>query len=213
MAKNLKARLKNFFETMNHENTKDIQNEPGIPDTNNDAQVEQALTDAHNPDMGIPEPPVNDEIPLSEEEKFKKEAAEWKDKYMRLYADFDNSRKRGMKERAELLTSASGDFIKEMLPILDDFDRAVKANETVEDISVVKEGFILIHQKLFKRLESKGLVPVNAIGEVFNTDFHEAITQIPAPSPDMVGKVVDELEKGYRLNEKVIRFSKVVIGQ
>lgn len=111
------------------------------------------------------------------------------------------------------MISASGDFIKEMLPILDDFDRAVKANETVEDIQVIKEGFMLIHQKLNKRLEAKGLTPIDAKGQPFDTDFHEAITQIPAPSPELVGKVVDELEKGYRLNDKVIRFSKVVIGQ
>lgn len=213
MAKNLKTRLKNFFETMNHENTKDAQNESVQTESPENTHAEQALADAHNPDLGEPETPVVEETPLTEEEKWKREAADWKDKYMRLYADFDNSRKRGMKERAELFTNASADIIKEMLPILDDFDRAIKANETVEDLAVVKEGFVLIHQKLYKKLESKGLVPVNAVGKAFDTDFHEAITQIPAPSPEMVGKVVDELEKGYCLNEKVIRFSKVVIGQ
>jgi molecular chaperone GrpE len=97
--------------------------------------------------------------------------------------------------------------------VVDDFDRAVKANENVEDVSVLKEGFALIHHKLYKRLESKGLKPIEATGKSFDTDFHEAITQIPAPSEDLKGKVVDEVEKGYLLNEKVIRFSKVVIGQ
>jgi molecular chaperone GrpE len=198
---------------MNHENTKDTQNESVQTESPDNTHAEQALTDAHNADMGTPEPTSVEEIPLTEEEKWKKEAGDWKDKYMRLYADFDNSRKRGMKERAELFTSASADIIKEMLPILDDFDRAVKANETVEDLAVVKEGFVLIHQKFYKKLESKGLMPVIAIGKPFDTDFHEAITQIPAPTSDMVGKVVDELEKGYCLNDKVIRFSKVVIGQ
>ncbi|MEN9639627.1 MAG: hypothetical protein RLZZ262_1496 [Bacteroidota bacterium] len=141
------------------------------------------------------------------------EAAEWRDKYLRLYAEFDNFRKRTMKERADLLSTASADVIKEMLPILDDFDRAVKANEVVEDIQAVKEGFVLIHQKLYKKLEMKGLKPISAKDQVFDTDFHEAITQIPAPTEDLKGKVVDEVEKGYLLNEKIIRFSKVVIGQ
>lgn len=141
------------------------------------------------------------------------DAAEWRDKYLRLYAEFDNFRKRTMKERADLLSTASADVIKEMLPILDDFDRAVKANETVEDIQAVKEGFILIHQKLYKKLEMKGLQPIQAKDQVFDTDFHEAITQIPAPTEELKGKVVDEVEKGYMLNEKIIRFSKVVIGQ
>lgn len=141
------------------------------------------------------------------------EAAEWRDKYLRLYAEFDNFRKRTMKERADLLSTASADVIKEMLPILDDFDRAVKANETVEDIQAVKEGFVLIHQKLYKKLEMKGLKPIQAKDQVFDTDFHEAITQIPAPTEELKGKVVDEVEKGYMLNEKIIRFSKVVIGQ
>ncbi len=140
-------------------------------------------------------------------------AAEWRDKYLRLYAEFDNFRKRTMKERAELLSTASADVIKEMLPILDDFDRAVKANETVEDITAVKEGFVLIHHKLYKKLEMKGLKPIQAKDQAFDTDFHEAITQIPAPTEDLKGKVVDEVEKGYMLNEKIIRFSKVVIGQ
>ncbi|MBX7050905.1 MAG: nucleotide exchange factor GrpE [Flavobacteriales bacterium] len=176
-------------------------------------EAEAALTDAHNPDLGTPETPADAVVAVDETDKLKQEAGEWKDKYMRLYAEFDNFRKRSMKERSDLLSTASSDVIKEMLPILDDFDRAVKANESVEDIGIIREGFVLIHQKLYKRLESKGLKPLDANGKTFDTDFHEAITQIPAPSPDMVGKVVDEVEKGYMLNDKVIRFSKVVIGQ
>jgi molecular chaperone GrpE len=101
--------------------------------------------------------------------------------------------------------------MKELLPIVDDFDRAVQANASVSDIEVVREGFVLIHQKLYRKLESKGLKPIEAKGQPFDTDFHEAITQIPMPA--MAGKVVDEVEKGYTLHEKVIRYSKVVIGQ
>lgn len=150
--------------------------------------------------------------PMSEEEKAKAEAAEWKDKYFRLYADFDNFRKRTAKERLDLMASASGDVLKELLVILDDFERAVKANETVDDINGVKEGFVLIHQKLNRKLEAKGLQPMESTGKIFDVDFHEAITNIPAPSEDMKGKVVDTLETGYLLNEKVIRFAKVVVG-
>lgn len=174
--------------------------------------AEESLPDAHNPDMGEPEEkPVVHETE-SDLEKSQREAREWKDKYLRLFAEFDNFRKRTIRERVELLGSASGEVIKEILPILDDFDRAVKANENAEEINTVKEGFVLIHQKLYRKLEAKGLKTIDATGKVFDTDFHEAITQIPAPAEEMKGKVVEEIEKGYLLNEKVIRFSKVVIG-
>ena len=174
---------------------------------------EEALPEGHNPEIGEHEAPVVEETPISAEEKWMKEANEWRDKYLRLSAEFDNSRKRNAKERIDLLSTASADVIRELLPILDDFERAIKANETLEDIVVVKEGFNLIHQKFYKRLELKGLKPMESTGKPFDTDYHEAITQIPAPSEDLKGKVVDELEKGYLLNDKVIRFSKVVIGQ
>lgn len=152
-------------------------------------------------------------VELSEEEKLRKEVAEWKDKYTRLFAEFDNFRKRSMKERSELISGAAGDVIKELLPIIDDFDRAVKANESTDDVAVIKEGFVLIHNKMYRKLESQGLKPLDATGKPFDTDFHEAITSIPAPTEDLKGKVVDEVEKGYLLNEKVLRYSKVVIGQ
>lgn len=175
--------------------------------------VEESLTDGQNPDLGTPEEqaaPAQEVI--SEEEKWQKEAAEWKDKYFRLYADFDNFRKRSVKERSDLISTASGDVIKDMLGILDDFERAIKANESMEDITAVKEGFGLIHQKLYKKLEGKGLKPIESNGVVFDVDFHEAITNIPAPTEDLKGKVVDTVETGYTLNEKVIRFAKVVVG-
>ena len=172
--------------------------------------AEQFITDANGPDMGEHEQSVKDE-PIDELSKALRDAADWKDKYMRLYAEFDNFRKRSMKEKSEILTTASGELMKELLPIIDDFDRAMQATASVTDIEVVREGFVLIHQKLYKKLESKGLKPIDAKGKPFDTDFHEAITQIAMP--DMAGKVVDEVEKGYTLHEKVIRYSKVVIGQ
>jgi len=176
-------------------------------------KIDGSLENGSQPDLGTPEEPHAAPASESELDKFKRESLEWRDKYMRLYAEFDNFRKRSMKERADYLAGASADVIKELLPVVDDFDRAVKANEKLDDVNVVKEGFVLIHQKLYRKLESKGLKPIEATGKPFDTDYHEAITQIPAPTEDLKGKVVDEVEKGYLLNDKVIRFSKVVIGQ
>jgi len=132
---------------------------------------------------------------------------------MRIYAEFDNFRKRNAKERIELIKSASSNVLKEIIPVLDDFDRAIAANKTNEDIEAVKEGFELIQSKTFKVLESQGLKAMDSIGKEFDVEHHEAITNIPAPSEDMKNKVVDAIEKGYFLNDKVLRFAKVVVGQ
>ncbi len=145
----------------------------------------------------------------STEDKFK----ELNDKYLRLYSDFDNFRKRTIKEKADLISSASAGVIKDLLPILDDFERAIASNEKSEDIEGLKEGFQLIHNKFKNILQSKGLKPMNCKGEAFDMDLHEAITNIPAPTEEEKGKVMDEVERGYYLNEKVIRYAKVVVGQ
>jgi len=187
-------------------NTKETTNNGSLEPENQ----EPLITEAHQPDMGEHEQPNTDQ-PQDELGRAKMEAADWKDKYMRLYAEFDNFRKRSMKEKSEILSTASGELMKELLPVVDDFDRAVQANASLTDIDVVREGFVLIHQKLYKKLESRGLKPIDAKGKPFDTDYHEAITQIVVP--DMAGKVVDEVEKGYTLHDKVIRYSKVVIGQ
>ena len=150
---------------------------------------------------------------LDEMEQLKVELAEMKNKYVRLHAEFDNFRKRNARERVELIKNASQSVLSEMLPVLDDFDRAAKANEDNDDIKAVKEGFHLIHNKMFKVLEANGLKPMDAMGKAFDTDVHEAITQIPAPSKKMRGKVVDVIEKGYMLNDSVLRYAKVVVGQ
>ena len=140
--------------------------------------------------------------------------AELNDKYLRLFSEFDNYRKRTTKERLELIDTASTEVIRELLPVLDDFERAFKANEAKsEDEQSNLEGFKLIYNKLKGILNRRGLEPMKAIGEAFDTDFHEALTNIPAPSEDLKGKVVDEIEKGYILKGKVIRFAKVVVGQ
>ena len=140
------------------------------------------------------------------------EVVDYQEKYLRLYAEFDNFRKRTMRERVDLIRTASQDVIVTMLPLLDDFARA-KENGN-DDIQAIKEGMALIHTKLESTLSSKGLklMEVKA-GDDFNVDFHEAITNIPAPSPKLKGKVVDVVENGYTLGDKVLRYAKVVIGQ
>lgn len=152
------------------------------------------------------------ELELSEEEKLKAESAEWNNKYLRLYAEFDNFKRRTSKERIDLMQMAGKDVIVELLTVLDDFERAQKSMETATDIEAVKEGVNLVHHKLKNLLTSKGLKEMNAIGTEFDADLHEGITNIPAPTDNLKGKVIDELEKGYYLNDKVIRFAKVIIG-
>lgn len=193
---------------MSNDPTKDI-----LDEQENNLQQEGTEQEATENVASGEEIPVEGLPAPTEAEKWQKEAADWKDKYMRLYAEFDNFRKRSIKEKSDILSTASANVIKDLLPVMDDFDRAAKANETAEDLQAVKEGFTLIHNKFNNVLAADGLKPINATGQTFDTDFHEAITQIPAPSNDLKGKVVDELEKGYTLNDKVIRFSKVVIGQ
>lgn len=149
----------------------------------------------------------------SREEELEKEVAAINDKYLRLYAEFDNYRRRTARQQIELQRNASGDTIKAVLPVLDDFDRAIESNQGIEDPETLKVGFSLIHNKLKTILEKSGLKEIDAKGKPFDTDLHEAITNIPAPSEDMKGKVVDVIEKGYYLNEQVLRFSKVVVGQ
>ncbi len=139
--------------------------------------------------------------------------AEWKDKYMRLTADFDNFRKQKNRERIELLSNASRDVISGLLPVLDVFELAMKANETSEDMTAVKEGFSLIYGKLVGELEKKGLKPMESNGLPFNVDFHEAITEFPAPTEEQKNTVIDTMEKGYLLNDNVIRYAKVVVGK
>jgi molecular chaperone GrpE len=145
--------------------------------------------------------------------ELKAKLEEVNDKYLRLYSEFDNFRKRTAKEKVELMQSAGEDVFKSILPVLDDFERAIKSNTETTDIKAVNDGVNLIFNKLKSTLTQKGLTEMNAVGSTFDPDVHEAITNIPAPSEDLKGKVVEELEKGYSLNGKIIRFAKVVIGQ
>jgi molecular chaperone GrpE len=146
-------------------------------------------------------------------EILEKELADQKDKFLRLFAEFDNYKKRIAKERVELFATAGKEMIVEFLPILDDFERAIKSNENSEDLSSVKEGMLLIFDKMNKSFEKKGVKKINAKGETFNPDLHEAITEIPVNDESQKGIVIDEVECGYTLNDKIIRYSKVVVGK
>lgn len=157
------------------------------------------------------EPVAADNTP-SAEDKLKDELSQANDKYLRLYAEFDNFRRRTTKERVELLQTAGKEIIVSLLPILDDFERAFKSMEQATDIVAVKAGVELIHSKLANILSQKGLKPMESVGQPFDADLHEAITNVPAPAEDRKGKVIDEMEKGYYLGDKVVRFAKVIVG-
>ena len=155
----------------------------------------------------------NEKAEVKEEktENFEEKFNELNDKYLHLYAEYDNYRKRTAKEKVELLNTAAEGTILALLPILDDFERALPTMENTED-KTHYEGMMLIYNKLKRTLEQKGLEEIKATGEPFNTDEHEALTQIPAPSEDMKDKVIDVVQKGYKLNGKVIRYARVVVG-
>ncbi len=134
-------------------------------------------------------------------------------KYLRLYSEFENFRRRTAKEKLDALKNAGSDVVKELLPVVDDLDRAIAANENNDDPVALREGFGLISQKLLRILGQQGLKPMDSIGKDFDTEYHEAITNIPAPSEDMKGKVVDVAEKGYFYNDNILRYAKVIVGQ
>jgi len=138
---------------------------------------------------------------------------DFKDKYIRLYSEFENYRKRTAKEKIDIITNASENLLKEILPVLDDFERAITNNKEVKEAKTIKEGFELIHNKLYKTLTNQGLKPMDALHKEFDPDIHEAITKVPAPKKKLKGKIIDVIEKGYTINDKVIRFAKVVIGE
>lgn len=187
---------------------KNNEQEENIMNTENTS--ENAAENVENTDAPTNE--TEQAAELSAEEKLQGEVQQLNDKYLRLYAEFDNYKRRTQKERVELLQTAGKDVIVSLLPVLDDFDRALKAMETATDVAPVKEGILLVSTKLKNTLAQKGLKDVDSINQPFDTDFHEAITNIPAPTEKLKGKVLDEVEKGYTLNDNVIRFAKVVVG-
>ena len=188
--------IKNIFKKMS---TK--QNEPVNDQVNENAEEQKEQADVQATD--------EKEKKIAE---LQSKVDELNDKYLRLYSEFDNYRKRTAKERIELIQTAGEDVFKSLLPVVDDFERAIKSTTETTDAKTIADGVQLIYNKLKNTLTQKGLEEMKSVGEVFNADVHEAITNIPAPSEEMKGKVVDEVEKGYTLNGKIIRFAKVVIG-
>lgn len=182
---------------------------------------EQKTTTTTTSHIDKDEKPSEEEITIDDKtdqaidpiETLQNEVAQEKDRYLRLFAEFENYKKRTLKERIELFKTAGQEVMSSILPVLDDFDRALKDySEDTDDVHV--QGMTLIYNKLKETLTQKGLEVVEvAAGDVFDADYHEAITQIPAPSEDMKGKIIDVIEKGYKLGEKIIRYPKVVIGQ
>jgi len=184
------------------------------------------MTESQNTDMppaeAMPQQPTMEaEVPEGEAEKeeaktspsTEEQLAALQDKYIRLAADFDNYRKRMLKERMELIKTAGEDVLVSFLPILDDVERAMKSIRESQDLEAVKTGVELIYSKLKDFLTQKGIKEIDALNQPFNTDFHEAITQIPVDDQDKKGKVVDVVQKGYTLHDKVVRFPKVVVGE
>ncbi|WP_115813405.1 nucleotide exchange factor GrpE [Flavobacterium aquicola] len=189
--------FKNFFKNKSNMTTENTEFDQEIDDVTleNNANGEQIIIEE-----------------LSVEEQLAQDLAKEKDKFLRLFAEFENYKRRTTKERIELFKTANQEVLLSMLPVLDDFDRAIIEISKSED-ELLAKGVELIHEKLKSTLVTKGLELVDVkAGDAFNADFAEAITQIPAPSDDMKGKIVDVLEKGYKLGDKIIRFPKVVIG-
>jgi molecular chaperone GrpE len=155
-----------------------------------------------------------EQVEKSEEEQLKEELNKEKDKFLRLFAEFENYKKRTSKERMELFKTASEDVMVSLLPVLDDFERALTHIEDDKEAEDLRKGVLLIYQKLLTTLEQKGLQVIQVKkGDKFDAEDHEAVTQIPSPNKKMKGKIIDIVEKGYKLGDKVIRFPKVVIGQ
>jgi molecular chaperone GrpE len=190
----------NFNDMLKKKKKEDIENPEGFNDANNE-----------NGQAVIPETEEIENMPTAAD-VLKEELATANDRYLRLYAEFDNFRRRTIKEREEARKMEGKDVIVSLLPVLDDFDRALRSMEGATDVTPVKEGVDLIQNKLKNTLTQKGLKPMESIGNPFDPELHEAITNIPAPTEEWKGKVIDEMEKGYYLNDKVVRFAKVIVG-
>jgi molecular chaperone GrpE len=154
---------------------------------------------------------IQEEFPNLEVVKLNEELEEAKDKYLRLFAEFDNYKRRNTKERFDLMRTAAQETISAILPVLDDFDRAKKNSDN--GVEVFSEGIQLVYQKLYSILENLGLKAMDSNGMDFDMEYHDAITDIPAPTEDLKGKIIDTIEKGYILNDKIIRHAKVVVGK
>ncbi len=185
---------------------------------NNEHDIEEAAMNFNADDSLAGTTHLNDEMTNDAEEdgkvqQLEQQLKETQDKYLRLVAEFDNFRKRTAKEKIELIKSAGEEVIKSLLDVLDDSERAMQQMKNSDDVALIKEGVSLVFSKLHNTLQSKGLKAMEAQNQDFDTELHEAITEIPAPTEELKGKVVDEIVKGYLLNDKIIRHAKVVVGK
>jgi molecular chaperone GrpE len=170
-------------------------------------------TNVENQDMKIENSAEVENVMPSEEATFEEKLAEVNDKYLRLSAEFDNYRKRTAREKLEILRNGGEEIIKGLLPVLDDFDRCIDSMETATDIEPVKEGILLIQSKLSGFLKSQGLSEIETEDQDFDTNIHDAVTKFPVSDESKKGKIIDIAQKGYKLNDKVIRFAKVIVGE
>ncbi len=180
---------------------------------NENVELEQEMEETNQNTDETTANSENEKVEVSELEKTQSELAEQKDKYLRLMAEFENYKRRTSKERLELIQTAGKDVLVSLLDVLDDVDRAEKQLNSSDDIEVQKEGIQLVFNKIRSTLYSKGIKSMDSIQQEFDVEKHEAITEIPAPTKNLVGKVIDEVQKGYLLNDKIIRFAKVVVGK
>jgi molecular chaperone GrpE len=171
---------------------------------------QEPIVDTEN---GAETAPQTEETPLSEIDQLKADLADQKDKYLRLMAEFENFKRRTAKERVDLIQTAGKDVIVSLLDVMDDCDRAEKQLNGSDDIAVQKEGIQLVFNKIRTTLHAKGLKAMESIDQAFDVELHEAITEVPVPDASKKGKVIDEVTKGYYLNDKIIRFAKVVVGK
>lgn len=185
--------------------------EKDIEDPSLENEENQGLEENENTSEDINENSQEEEE-LDEMDKLKMEKAEMHNKYVRLFAEFDNYKRRTSKEKIELISTAGEKVIKDILPVIDDFERAIKTNE-LEDEAHHNEGFLLIRNKLLKVLGQKGLKSMEALGKDFDPDLHHALTEVDAPNDADKGKVFDVIEEGYYLNDKIIRYAKVVVAK
>lgn len=222
LAKNLKSVGRLNFSFLHKENTR--KNNIKLAAMSEEKAKEQELeqeqtttaeeqTDAQPKAEEKAKEEVKEEPATEPEKRIVEENIDYKDKYIRLSAEFDNYRKRTLKEKMDFLKTASSEILQKLLPVKDNFERALQSMESAKDVEALKEGVDLIYTSFSDILKQNGLKEIEALHQEFNVDVHEALTKIPAPSEDLKGKVVDVIEKGYKLNDKVIRYAKVVIGE
>ena len=179
-----------------------------MTDNKENEEIEKELKNEEQADNNE----TKEEVKLSREEELEIEVEALNNKYLRLYSDFENYRKRTAKEKLALFESSNKDLLSILLPVIDDFERAIDSNKNIDDSKILKEGFLLIYNKINSIMEMEGVKPMDAKGKPFDVEYHEAITNIPAPKKSMKGKVVDVTEKGYFLKDNVLRYAKVVVG-